>query len=295
MKKQAFLFIIIAASLIMFSLGTFHSSIPAVADSRSSVRLPVLLYHSICENESDESQYTVSAARFESDLKWLKDHGFTSVSAGQLIEYVQNGAPLPSRPVLITFDDGYMNNYTLAFPLLQKYHMKAIISVIGSKCDESSEDLYPDQATSGLNWGQVALMSSSGLAEIGNHTYDLHKISGSRKGADRLPGESYEDYATLLTADLSLAQQKIDSACSSEPSALDETSIHCGAQPMIFAWPYGAYPSDGSADQILRELGFKITLTSYQKVNTIYQGDPDSLFGLKRLLRHPGFDMEDII
>ena len=64
---------------------------------------------------------------------------------------------------------------------------------------------------------------------------------------------------------------------------------------MIFAWPYGAYPSDGSADPILKELGFKMTLTSYQKVNTVYQGEPDSLFGLKRFLRDPGFDMEDII
>ena len=75
----------------------------------------VLLYHSICKEASGENQYTISTERFESDLIWLKDHGFTSVSASQLIGYVENGSPLPSKPVLITFDDGYMNNYSLAF------------------------------------------------------------------------------------------------------------------------------------------------------------------------------------
>lgn len=295
MKKPAILLIFMAAAFLIYSVFPAGNMISAMSDSRASVRLPVLLYHSICIEASGENQYTVSTERFESDLIWLKDHGFTSVSASQLIGYVENGSPLPSKPVLITFDDGYMNNYSLAFPLLQKYHMNAVVSVIGRKCDESSGDMYPDLATSALNWGQVALMNSSGLVEIGNHTFDLHKISGGRKGADRLSGESDEDYAAVLTADLSHAQEKIAAACSSPNLSKDQSHVRAEAPSIIFAWPYGAYPSDGSADPILKELGFKMTLTSYQKVNTVYQGEPDSLFGLKRFLRDPGFDMEDII
>ena len=55
------------------------------------------------------------------------------------------------------------------------------------------------------------------------------------------------------------------------------------------------YPKDRSADAILKEAGFKISLTSYQKMNEIRRGDSDSLFGLKRFLRTPDFDMNKII
>ena len=90
-----------------------------ITDARESVQLPVLMYHGITKDPSEVSEYTISAETFESDLKWLGDNGFTTVSARQITDYVEKGTALPAKPVLITFDAGYAYNYSIAYPLLQ--------------------------------------------------------------------------------------------------------------------------------------------------------------------------------
>ena len=159
--------------------------------------------------------------------------------------------------------------------------MKAVISVIGREADISSGDMYRKLSNSSLSWGEIALLSNSENVEIGSHTYNLHTTSKGRKGADKKAGESQKDYEAVLKEDLTKSRDKIT-----------ESS---GISPVLFAWPYGAHPKDGSADKVLKELGFKISVTSYQKTNVIEKGNPDSLFGLKRFLRTPDFDMNKII
>ena len=85
------------------------SIIPVVSDSRDTVELPILMYHGITDVSASVDEYTILAETFENDLKWLGDNGFTSISVKQLINYVDNGSALPEKPVLITFDDGYVN------------------------------------------------------------------------------------------------------------------------------------------------------------------------------------------
>lgn len=288
MKKTDFLlFLLILLMILSGTLAYFGSTedvasvVPVVADSRDTVELPVLMYHGITDLPASVSEYTILQDTFEQDLKWLGDHGFTSVSLQQLIDYTEKGKALPDKPVLITFDDGYINNYTFAFPLLQKYHMKAVISVIGREADISSVDMYRKLSNSSLSWGEIALLSNSENVEIGSHTYNLHTTSKGRKGADKKASESQKEYEAVLKEDLTKSRDKIT-----------ESS---GISPVLFAWPYGAYPKDGSADKVLKELGFKISVTSYQKTNVIEKGNPDSLFGLKRFLRTPDFDMNKII
>jgi peptidoglycan/xylan/chitin deacetylase (PgdA/CDA1 family) len=265
---------------IFLSPALFVST-PVSADVRETVELPILMYHGITTDKSKVNDYTILAETFENDLKWLTSNGFTTVSTSQLIDYVENGAALPEKPVLITFDDGYSNNYNLAYPLLEKYNMKAVISIIGTESDTSSGDIYRNLFNSNLSWGEISIMASSGVVEIGNHTDNLHKQSNGRVGANIKAGESFEEYSKVLLADLLNNQEKIYAAT--------------GEMPTVFAWPYGAYPADKSADKILKEAGFKMSLTSYQKKNTIERGNPDSLFGLKRFLRTPNFDINSII
>ncbi len=257
------------------------SAVPVVSDSRNTVSLPILMYHGITDLSASVNEYTILKDDFEADLIWLGKHGYTTVTAKQLADYVEKGSALPDKPVLITFDDGYANNYTLAFPLLKKYHMNAVISVIGDKVDESSGDMYRNLANSSLSWGEIALLSSSGNVEIGNHTYSLHSSDEGRKGASRKSGESFSEYELLLRKDLLSLQEKI--------------TMVTDSPPIIFAWPYGEYPPDGSADKVLKEVGFKLSVTSYQKINIIEKGKPDCLFGLKRFLRTPDFDMNKIL
>lgn len=290
MKKTDYLlmtFLIVLLGTGIFScIGSccrqvFSSSSVSLPDSRSSVDVPVLMYHSISKDASGENEYTVSAARFESDLKWLRSNGYTTVLPSQLVSYVEKGAMLPDKPVILTFDDGFANNYLYAYPLLQKYNMKAVIALIGSESDISSDDIYRNQEYGNLNWGEVAILARSGIIEFANHTYDLHSVSGGRKGADRKSGENAESYRKVLTDDLDKNQQLIKTAA--------------GYAPLSFAWPYGAYPLDRSADPILRERGFKVSFTSYQHTSTVTQGNHESLLGLGRYLRTPSFDINKII
>jgi len=293
-KRGSLLLILFLVTLTITGMY-IHTHLPAAAsanitaalkDSREEISLPILMYHGITDNPAQVSEYFILAEDFEKDLQWLADHGYTTVSFQQLADYAENGARLPEKPVLITFDDGYYNNYERAFPLLQKYSAKAVINLIGSESDMYSNQVFRPEGGGSITWGEAANLVRSGLVEIGSHTYDLHRTDGSgtgvnkgRKGADRLPDESYEDYRAALLDDLGRNQQRIADAT--------------GQPAIVFAWPYGAWPTDGSADPILKELGFKGSLTSYQIMNTIRKGDPDSLFGLKRFLRTPDFVLAD--
>ena len=241
-----------AAAAAVFSETAPMISVPLPADSRESIKLPILMYHGIAGSSTEESEYFIKAERLESDLKWLRDNGYTTILPSQMIAYATNGARLPQKPIILSFDDGYCNNYTYAFPLLQKYQATAVI----------------------------ALMNASGLVEFASHTYNLHHIEKSRKGADRKPGESLEDYTRVLTDDLQRNQDAIAAAI--------------GKPPQVFAWPYGAYPADKSADPILKAVGIRASFTSYQHTSELRRGDADSLLGLGRYLRTPQFDIAKI-
>ena len=160
-------------------------------------------------------------------------------------------------------------------------NMKAVIALIGVESDRSSGDIYRNPEYSNLTWGEVAILSQSGLIEFASHTYDLHSISGGRKGADKKSGESAADYRQILTSDLVKNQGLIESAA--------------GRPPLTFAWPFGAYPPDKSGDPILKDVGFVVTFTSYQHTSTVNRWQPESLYGLGRYLRTPSFDIKKII
>lgn len=253
---------------------------PLPEDSRESIGIPILMYHGITDNDGKENDYFIRAERLESDLKWLRDNGYTTILPSRLIAYAAEGAKLPRKPVILSFDDGYCNNYTYAFPLLRQYQAKAVIALIGADCARSSDDIYRVPASCALSWGEVALMSRSGLVEFASHTYDLHRIRNGRKGADRKKGEDFETYARLLREDSQKNQRLITAAA--------------GKPPQVFAWPYGAYPMDGTADSTLKALGMQATFTSYQRTSVVRRGDADSLYGLGRYLRTPRFDITKI-
>lgn len=288
MKKADFLLIVILLVLMTSGLLSYIQSCsiktsvqPKLYDSRTSVDVPVIMYHGIAPNGSSENEYLISESRFESDLKWLKDNSYTTIFPSQLVDYVKKNIKLPLKPVILSFDDGFYNNYLYAYPLLNKYNMKAVIALIGIESDQTSDDIYRIPKTCNLSWGEVALMSQSGIIEFANHSYDLHTISKGRKGADRKPGETQEEYRQTLLDDLGKNQEIIKTAT--------------GYAPQVFAWPYGAYPIDGSSIPILQEIGFEVSFVSYQHTSTIKQGDPSTLFNMGRYLRIPAWDITNII
>jgi hypothetical protein len=106
---------------------------------RNRLRLPVLLYHSVTDNSSNANETTIDVNSIESHFKYLLNEGYTPVFLNELIKYVHFGKSLPHKPVLITFDGGYRNNYTLMYPLLKNYGMKVNIFLVPSFVQNENE------------------------------------------------------------------------------------------------------------------------------------------------------------
>lgn len=251
----------------------------AAATSRtesSYIRLPVIMYHHISANSNALGEYVISPEQFRDDLVYLKEQGYTTVSAKQLIEYVSGKGTLPEKPMLITFDDGYASFYAYAFPILKELKMHAIISIIGTHTDKYSEIDDSNINYAHITWDQVAELAQSGLVEIGNHTYNLHSI-GLRKGCRIRYGENEEEYRKMLIDDVSLLQEKIRQAT--------------GSAPTVFTYPFGAHCSQGC--EVINQLGFSVTLGCEEKVNKLTQGSPEGLKMLGRYNRASGKSSED--
>ena len=129
----------------------------------------------------------------------IRDSGYTAVTISDLIAYQEGRKELPQKPIMITFDDGYYNNYSYAFPLLKKYDMKAVISVIGRYTDEYSASMEKmNNNYSQLTWDQIREMMDSGYVEFANHSYDMHSDT-TRRGVKKKYQEATGEYRMAIT------------------------------------------------------------------------------------------------
>lgn len=103
-------------------------------------RLPVLTYHRVGQAEPGEwHALSVSKSRMQTHLAWLKRNGWNSITSSQWLAWLESGTPLPPKPVLITFDDGYAENTVDAFPMLQKYGFVALTAVVTDRMGQTNE------------------------------------------------------------------------------------------------------------------------------------------------------------
>lgn len=128
--------------------------------------IPVLNYHQI--NDKDHNALTVPVADFEREMAYLKADGYTSITPEQLSDHLKYGKPLPEKPVMITFDDGYRDNYTNAFPILQKYGFTASIFLVSD---------FMNRFDNYLTWEQVQEMSEAGI-NMESHTLSHVELAG---------------------------------------------------------------------------------------------------------------------
>lgn len=141
LKVIRFNYKIILSFTAMVSLFSFLFSF-SFAKSDDEIELPIIMYHSLLKYQ--KSTYIVHPNIFEEDLKYIQSKGYSTITMTELINYVYNDAPLPEKPIIITFDDGYYNNLSYAVPLLHKYNMKAVVSIVGEYSDRYTES---DEAT----------------------------------------------------------------------------------------------------------------------------------------------------
>lgn len=267
-KKHYKIFLITAAFLfVSLSILNGIKNIYAGHVVRNEIYVPIIMYHHV--KYADLGKDVISPYEFQSDLDYLVANNYTTITMEDLIDYVYNSKELPPNPIILSFDDGYLSTYKNVFPLLKEYDMKIVLSVIGKSIDDFSQVDDEDVDYSHITWNQLYEMEESGHVEIQNHTYNLHKIYNGRYGCSQMANEPFTQYESVIENDVITLQEKIESVIHKEPNT--------------FTYPYGKYNENTSL--ILKNMGFKATLTVTYGINVIHQGDPDSLYDLKRICR----------
>ena len=267
---------LLTALLIIFSSAT------VLADYRDCVRVPIVMYHSIGYSSDP---YTITPESFEQHLKAILDNGYTPVSFQELIKYVDNDQNLPDKPMVITFDDGYTDNYSLAFPLLKKYNCKATIFAIGSSVGKATYKETENPINPHFDYNMAREMNLSKLVSVQSHTHDMHQAAqyeqGERVRENIMPlkDESFMEYIRTLREDLTESKTKLEG--------------QIGAPVIALAYPSGRY--NALSEAMVRNLGFRVTVSTTIGTNYIKKYDKESLYRLNRFNMNEGVSAATLI
>lgn len=224
------------------------------------LKIPMLMYHNINDDYNIKDRTVeMSKNEFVSQMKAIKEEGYETISFYEYIDYVNGKAELPEKPIIITFDDGYLNNYTVAFPILKEMNMKATIFIITGRMGMQNGVKYPH-----FTWQQAKEMEESGLIDIESHTNfhnELDKISNLN-----------------VIYELRKSKYLIDR--------------HLGKNTSILAYPYGYY--NDAVIKAAESAGYLAAVrirTEKPGVNTKNQG----VYELKRITAYGGMSGQDMI
>ena len=263
-------------------LASYRAETIPMAALTETIDVPILTYHHVAEGASST---VISPEILEQHFAALHEAGYQAVFLSELQDYVLYGAPLPEKPVVITFDDGYLSNCTEALPLLEKYGLKATIFLIGVSFGRETYKDTGNAITPHFGTAEAAAMLASGCIEFGSHTYDLHQWppfeteEPVRENLKMLPGDTEESYIAMLRDD-------IDRFCVAYAEGV-------GGSTSLFSYPYGEVTTEAAV--VLQENGFRVTVTTEPGVNTLVRGLPQSLLGLRRFTVSGDQTAEDVL
>ncbi|MDT8901696.1 polysaccharide deacetylase family protein [Anaeroselena agilis] len=212
----------LAALLLLVLLASAVTGSRAVAGRRylpaDLTDVPILNYHKV---DNFEHSLSLTPAEFEHQISYLAENGYHSITPDQLMAYLKYGRALPGKPVLITFDDGYGDNYVNAYPILRKYGFTATIFIVTGLVGHDNR--Y-------LTWDQVREMHKNGFV-FGSHTVNHKPLTKLR--ADELNAELTESAA--------------------------EIERQLGVRPRYIAYPTGAYSL--KVEEAVRKAGYRAAFT----------------------------------
>ena len=184
----------------------------------SALRVPVLCYHSVNSKLNDECD-PIDPGLFEEHLRYIKEN-HTVISFRHFAEGLVYGTKVPKNAVVITFDDGYRDNYEVAYPLLKKYEAHATIFVVSGFVNKEV-DLVGVPGWEAMSWDQLRELDKSAFVEIGAHT-DTHPILSSLEpqNAEYEIGHSREELSKKLGRDVDLFAYPNGQGADISPSAL---------------------------------------------------------------------------
>lgn len=182
----------------------------------------ILMYHMIGDMKNNSAVMTADNLRIQ--MQYLKDHGYHPITMQELYDYVTKGEKLPSKPVCITFDDGYLDSYTIVYPMMKEFGYPWTLFLITDDVGKSYNR---------MTWEQLKEMADSGAVTIANHTLSHPKLHN-------LPTRA-EKENEIIGANKAL-------------------KYHLGIDNLWFAYPYGDY--DDEVIDICKKAGIKLAVTT---------------------------------
>lgn len=140
--------------------------LPEINPLARQAKVPVMMYHDILPEK--QVFFDVTPEEFEQHLELIKTKGLTPISLDQLVTHLRTGVPLPPKPILLTFDDGYKGHYDYVYPLLKKYNYPAVFGIYTAKVGKK-------MGRSSLTWEHLREMVKDPLITIASHSVS-HKV-----------------------------------------------------------------------------------------------------------------------
>jgi len=217
-------------------LGTNTGDTFAIQVFPKEIRVPILMYHYVeyVKDKGDTIRESLSLTpyTFEQQVKTLADDGYTFMTNAEVADALSGKIPLPPKPIVLTFDDGYRDFYTDVYPILKKYHAKATAYVISGFLGYANT----------MNAWQVRKIADVGLVEIGAHTVNhawmkglpetelVYEVNQSKKTLEGITGKpvvsfAYPYGAFDVPAIRAVAAAGFTSALSTVPG-IDQYQIH---------------------------------------------------------------------
>jgi peptidoglycan/xylan/chitin deacetylase (PgdA/CDA1 family) len=194
--------------LTFFTITVLFSS-PLHADN--SIKVPILCYHNL--NPTVPGSMNMTPEKFESQIKWLKDNGYTFITLKDAVAYLKGErSTLPAKPVVITADDGWQSDYTYLYPIAKKYNIPVTLFI------------YPGTISEGkhaLTWNELKELQQTGLFDIQGHTYSHPNFKVEKR---HLSEAAYDKFVTHeLAGSKKVLEDKL------------------GIKVELLAWPFGIY------------------------------------------------------
>lgn len=223
---------------LIFSLNILSS--PAIVWAQETVIL-ILTYHDFTIEEG--SSYDMNIVEFEKQMDYLAAHNYSVISLSELLKGLKGGQ-LPPKPVVITIDDGFKSNYTLAYPVLKKYNFPATLFIYTN---------FIEKNNGSLTWEEIREMTKNNI-EIGSHTLSHCNLLKYKKN------ENYETYLARIRREIFLSKEILESKI--------------GSKVKFFAYPYGVYSP--IIKNLVIQAGYEGILNANNMNNTLTV-DPFSL------------------
>lgn len=182
--------------------------------------IPVLMYHSI--GFEKDNPVRIPADKFDEQMKYLKDNGFYTLSMDETYDYFSKGKPIPEKSIVLTFDDGYLDNYTKLYPILKKYKFKGTIFVITGAIDKEKD-----------------FLTSAQLKELDKNCLDIQSHTFAHEKLSEIP---YDKQVKTLKTSKDFLEKQLNKKVS------------------YLAYPYGKYTKN--TIKAAKEAGYSMAFTT---------------------------------